>query len=636
VFEQALRQMLAERSAEQLGRAVVLTAQAMAGAPQAAEDYAISLIRTAQDGVGLLGAIEALPAEQQQEPIMLVLQGTVQGSMGEVTEAQRLFEQALEAQPALTIARLQLVKLMIFQRNFEEAETLLAPLADRSDNSVVSLRVRVLTEKGQVAEALTLINEMIASGSADVPLLISKAQLQLQRGEVEAAEGTLLEALESRPDEERLYEALFDLYDPPGGVASPAADAPRQYQRLLRQILLTIPHSRIARLKRAQLHIAKGELQQGEGLLVGLAQEYPSDMKVLGSLLELYFRSNRGEQAQAILQEKLAAEPNNATLLMLAMRLYQGMGDADGVAQMQERLILLQPVSSARQQGLAVLYLRTKRPAEALAVLDEMLSDPAVEDGHELVGLASWALMDLERFDEAEARLDDAIEKYADHAADLSYQKAMVVRRRGDSARAEQVMMDTLRVHPDHPQTNNDLGYSWTVRHENLEQARAMIQKAVDVDPTSAAYLDSLGWVSYKLGRFEDAEKWLRRSRANGGESAVILDHLADAVYRLGQVQEAQQLWQAAQKLLPQVPVVDDPELVTLGDRLVVKLRAVQQDEVVPVAETAEVPEARAGEEPVGPQTQPASEPAAGVSEGPVDPALGPTTAPAQTQPVGR
>jgi len=80
-----------------------------------------------------------------------------------------------------------------------------------------------------------------------------------------------------------------------------------------------------------------------------------------------------------------------------------------------------------------------------------------------------------------------------------------------------------------------------------MDEALEMIGHAVAVEPDNSAYLDSLGWAYYMLGRYDEAVTEL--SKAVEGEDdpdGVILDHLADALLKAGRVEEARETWQRA------------------------------------------------------------------------------------------
>jgi predicted Zn-dependent protease len=68
------------------------------------------------------------------------------------------------------------------------------------------------------------------------------------------------------------------------------------------------------------------------------------------------------------------------------------------------------------------------------------------------------------------------------------------------------------------------------------------------LDPNNSAYLDSLGWVCFRLDRLEEAETYLRRSLERGARDATVQDHLADVLAKRGKLKEAVAAWQVSLK----------------------------------------------------------------------------------------
>jgi Flp pilus assembly protein TadD len=101
----------------------------------------------------------------------------------------------------------------------------------------------------------------------------------------------------------------------------------------------------------------------------------------------------------------------------------------------------------------------------------------------------------------------------------------------------------------------NYLGYSWVEQGVNLEQAKAMIEKAVELRPRDGYITDSLGWVLYRLGDYKGAVTWLERAVALVPGDATINDHLGDAYWLVDRRQEAGFQWNRALSLDPEPDV---------------------------------------------------------------------------------
>ena len=87
--------------------------------------------------------------------------------------------------------------------------------------------------------------------------------------------------------------------------------------------------------------------------------------------------------------------------------------------------------------------------------------------------------------------------------------------QQGDTARGEKILEDILVERPDDPSVNNDLGYLYADQGKNLTRAESMIRIAFKSEPDNVAYIDSMGWVLFKLGRVEEARTFLQKAIAS-------------------------------------------------------------------------------------------------------------------------
>jgi tetratricopeptide (TPR) repeat protein len=130
-------------------------------------------------------------------------------------------------------------------------------------------------------------------------------------------------------------------------------------------------------------------------------------------------------------------------------------------------------------------------------------------------------------------------------------------------ARAEEQLQLILEDDPNDATANNDLGYLWADQNKNLDEAERRIRKALDLDreqrrggtflgldaeSENPAYIDSLGWVLFRRGKWQEARKELERASAmpTGADDPVIWDHLGDVYYRLKQSELAAKSWREA------------------------------------------------------------------------------------------
>ena len=113
---------------------------------------------------------------------------------------------------------------------------------------------------------------------------------------------------------------------------------------------------------------------------------------------------------------------------------------------------------------------------------------------------------------------------------------------------AEKEFRKVLDADPKNASALNYLGYMLADQNVRLDEAQDLIKKAVDLEPSNYAFLDSLGWVYYRLNRLTEAEQELTRSLQMSGKDPTIYDHLGDVYFKQGKLKEAIAQWQSSLK----------------------------------------------------------------------------------------
>src|SRR6058998_3804385 len=121
----------------------------------------------------------------------------------------------------------------------------------------------------------------------------------------------------------------------------------------------------------------------------------------------------------------------------------------------------------------------------------------------------------------------------------------------------EEDFRKALEIQKDDPAVLNYLGFMFADRGIRLEEAETMIQKAVQADPTNGAYLDSLGWVYFKLNRLDRAEEYLKKAIIFLNTDSNIHDHLGDLYFKTKRYDEARTEWNKTLQLSTEQEEID-------------------------------------------------------------------------------
>jgi tetratricopeptide (TPR) repeat protein len=134
----------------------------------------------------------------------------------------------------------------------------------------------------------------------------------------------------------------------------------------------------------------------------------------------------------------------------------------------------------------------------------------------------------------------------ADHpgAPDLIYDLAMAAEKLDKVDEAESKLKELVALRPDDAQALNALGYTLVDKTSRTGEGLAFIQRAHKISPADPFILDSLGWAFYRMGQFDDAERYLQQA-LEGRPDAEIAAHLGEVLWRKGEHEKARQVWKA-------------------------------------------------------------------------------------------
>lgn len=159
----------------------------------------------------------------------------------------------------------------------------------------------------------------------------------------------------------------------------------------------------------------------------------------------------------------------------------------------------------------------------------------------------------MKRYDEAVRAYDKAESLFPETEAQqwiVYYSRAIAHERQDQWPEAEADFLKALELSPEQPRVLNYLGYSYVEKQEKLDIALDMIERAVAARPDSGYIVDSLGWVLYRLGRYEEAVPHMERAVELMPIDPIVNDHLGDVLWAVGRRVEAEFQWRRALSFL--------------------------------------------------------------------------------------
>ncbi|MDZ7269859.1 MAG: tetratricopeptide repeat protein [candidate division KSB1 bacterium] len=349
-----------------------------------------------------------------------------------------------------------------------------------------------------------------------------------------------------------------------------------------------------ARLELHQLHLANGDTLAARASLDQVVrslhqrwQRDSSDVRLMLQLSELYRLRNDSLQAAAMTDRAIAAllrkvtdDSSDIEDTEMLGRLYLSRGDTAGAQATYQRWVARAPGDFRGYLLLGRLSYNNKQWQRAVDYLEQALQiENALPDAWMMHGHSNLL---LNRTAEAQQSFERAVEldpgnplanfflgfclsQLRQHEQALPYLRRAVARNPGEAgwwgtlaatldelgrhAASDSAYQHALKLAPEDATLLNNYSYSLSVRGERLEEALTMVKKALEKEPANGAFLDTIGWVYYQMGKYELALEYIQKSVAVRDNSAEVLEHLGDVYDKLGQPERAREYWQKALEL---------------------------------------------------------------------------------------
>jgi len=239
--------------------------------------------------------------------------------------------------------------------------------------------------------------------------------------------------------------------------------------------------------------------------------------------------------------------PDHIEALLMSAEFLEELEQFDLANATYDRVPREDPAFHAAELGRAAALREADRDDAAIEVLRQLTEThgqlPAVH-----ISLGD-TLRYLERYEEASEAYDAAIALYEEDQRSqwfAYYVRGITHERIGEWPAAEADFRKSLDLNANQPQVLNYLGYSMVEQDINLEEALAMIETAVAARPDSGYIVDSLGWVLFRMGKYQEAVGHLERASELEAVDPIVNDHLGDAYWAVGRRIEAKFQWHRA------------------------------------------------------------------------------------------
>jgi len=198
---------------------------------------------------------------------------------------------------------------------------------------------------------------------------------------------------------------------------------------------------------------------------------------------------------------------------------------------------------------LGVTFLETDKPDSAAIIYEKALQK--FPDDAAILGFYGSTLQQLEKYEQALPLLIKSHKINPDNL-NVIYSLTLVYESLQQSEQTDSLYEASIQQFPNNAMLLNNFSYSLSERNIRLEEALDMVKKALEIEPNNGAYLDTIGWIYYKLKNYNEAEKFIKQAIKVRENSAVVFEHLGDVYYELEKYNLARESWQKALDIQPQ------------------------------------------------------------------------------------
>lgn len=454
-------------------------------------------------------------------------------------EAVARLKEFIQKNPKETGFRMLLAKVLIRRKLYEEAISQYRTIHRQHPDETQALLLlsELYISRRQLEAARGVLQQVLSVSSSNYPAQVLLARIFVEQKQVEKALAYYNKALALNWSAELEME-LGELYLQ--NKRFPRAE------KIYKTILAREPGNEEAGIALVHAYLLQGKENNALAELGRLKtlSENPERMEL--SIARIYARRKQYDKAADILREILTREDLSMAHYLLGIILFQQKKYEDAIVQLRQ--IPRSAAEYADSLFLRVRLLRVlKRSGDAVAILEQALIKDNEVSNADLYVLLATLYQQQGKNGLCEKTFDRALLMYPENDS-LLYEYGLFLDQAGEQQRAMEVMRKVIKLQPEHAAALNYVGYTWADHQAHLDKALEYIRRAVELKPENGFIRDSLGWVYYRLGRFEQAQQELEKATRLSSDDPSILDHLGDVYLQLGKQEKALRSFRKALK----------------------------------------------------------------------------------------
>ena len=505
---------------------------------------------------------------------------------GEMDQALEAYRKVLNVDPGQSDLAARVAALLIQQEDFPQAIDILKDAIKANPNDAEPYRqlafiyAKYLKKTDQ---AVDYANRAIALNPRDIEAYQRLVEIEFAAGEEKKALEVLDRAAKIRSGEASFWTRLGKLYAAilfkPDSMPKP--DELKRVNEIFKKAAEHANDDPTALKDVADYYASSQQLKEAIPLYLRVLELQPDDANAREKLATGFILTNQRGKAVEMLEQIIKQHPekyqpydllaqvldDEARSLQRANRLDEAKATYAKVAANYEQSLLINPNHAGTYLRVAELLLGPlKDPERAVKMLAE--ARRRFPGAPEIVYYLAIAQREAKQTQQAVATFEEALhEAEADEDNEIANAKfyfnyGATAEQAGLYEKAADLLRKSIALDPANAaEAYNYLGYMWADHNMQLEEAEQMIRRALEMEPNNASYLDSLGWVEFRKGKFDQALADLLRAAKNmDREDPVVLEHIGDTYLKLDRTQNALQSWQKALTL--------DPKNKKLGEKI--------------------------------------------------------------------